>query len=54
MKVQVLTTPGKPGKFDSKSINWTDSSDRKWLMNHLHWAMNNDRSVLLSPATESN
>lgn len=34
---------------ETKSIDWTDSSDRKWLANHLHWAMNNDRAVTLIP-----
>lgn len=39
----------------TKKINWNDSSDRKWLMNHLHWAMTNDNSVTLTPASkESN
>ena len=32
---------------ECKSIDWNDSSDRKWLMNHLHWAMNNGRQVRL-------
>lgn len=33
----------------NKNINWNDSSDRKWLMNHLHWAMNNGHRVSLEP-----
>lgn len=36
-----------------KQIDWNNSSDRKWLMNHLHWAMNNRTGVKLWP-TESN
>ena len=37
-----------------KTVDWSDSSDRKWLMNHMHWAMNNDKSVQLTPDRESN
>lgn len=29
----------------TKHIDWNDSSDKKWLMSHLHWAMNNSRQV---------
>lgn len=40
---------------DRKIINWNDSSDRKWLMNHLMWAMHNARVVhMVGPAIESN
>lgn len=36
---------------ETKSIDWNDSSDRKWLQNHLHWAMHNGREVrLIGPA----
>jgi hypothetical protein len=37
----------------SKEINWRNSSDRKWLMNHLHWAMHNNRAIELLPVSES-
>lgn len=42
---------GKRDLWDSdrKTINWQDSSDRKWLMNHMHWAMHNNRTVTLIP-----
>lgn len=33
----------------SKVIDWNDSSDRKWLQNHTHWAMMNGASVKLTP-----
>lgn len=36
-----------------KSINWNNSSDRKWLTNHMHWAMHNDRIVTIAPHSES-
>lgn len=36
-------------ELNNKSIDWNDSSDRRWLMNHLHWAMNNGRTVILNP-----
>lgn len=32
---------------DYKTIDWGNSSDRKWLMNHLHWAINNARAVTI-------
>jgi hypothetical protein len=35
-----------------KSISWNDSSDRRWLMNHLHHCMMNEKQVTLIP--ESN
>lgn len=64
MKVQVVT--GLTSRRDAirltietdqiKLIEWTDSSDKKWLMNHLHWAMNNNHAVAIRPAVtfESN
>ena len=40
----------KADEFDSlKSIDWNNSSDRKWLTSHLHWAMNNSRQVTITP-----
>lgn len=54
MLVEVKTAPKENRQRDSfKNINWSDSSDRKWLMNHLHWAMNNRKIVSLTPL-ESN
>lgn len=42
----------------AKLINWNNSSDRRWLVNHQHWALNNSHCVLIRPAnlnpTESN
>lgn len=36
--------------FESlKVIDFSNSSDRKWMMNHLTWAMNNDREVRIYP-----
>lgn len=34
-----------PDANESKRINWNNSSDRKWLVNHMHWAIHNDREV---------
>lgn len=54
MRVTITTQPrlnyskprgGRSGNPDCKSIDWNDSSDRKWLMNHLHWAMHNGQEV---------
>lgn len=39
---QIAAAPEK-----EKLIDWTDSSDRKWLVNHLHWAVHNDREVTI-------
>jgi hypothetical protein len=48
--VDVMTLDQRNPRHASqcKKIDWNDSSDRKWLMNHLHWAMNNSRSVTLA------
>lgn len=32
-----------------KHIDWHDSSDRKWLMNHMHHCMLNGKQVTLNP-----
>lgn len=32
-----------------KTIDWNDSSDRKWLMNHMHHCMMNQKQVTLFP-----
>lgn len=37
------------GEMTHKTIDWNNSSDRKWLMNHFHWAMNNQHVVLVRP-----
>lgn len=34
---------------DHKTIDWNNSSDRKWLMTHMHWAMHNARIVSIIP-----
>lgn len=36
---------------ERKCISWSDSSDRKWLANHLHHCMLNNKSVTLTPLT---
>jgi hypothetical protein len=36
-----------------KTINLLDSSDSKWLRNHLIWAMNNGREVKLTNQSKS-
>lgn len=55
MKVNVHTVENGKTDFDAdrKNIDWKDSSDRKWLMNHMHWAMHNNRIVTITPL-ESN
>lgn len=44
--------PTAPTLDSWKLIDHNDSSDRKWLANHLHWAMRNNRKVIIAP--ESN
>lgn len=55
MQVNVVTIPipyvaGRDMPLSNKQINWGDSSDRKWLVNHMHWAMMNGHHVSVSPA----
>jgi len=38
-----------PDLVTRKTINWNNSSDRIWLGNHTHWAMNNKSSITLAP-----
>ena len=33
----------------TKTIDWNNASDRKWLTNHLHWAVNNGQEVTIIP-----
>lgn len=56
MKVRIVTEYLAPQRrlVSEKSIEWHDSSDRKWLNNHLHWAMMNQRSVTLMPGEAQN
>ena len=55
MQVSVTTIDvANPETAKQKQINWRDSSDRKWLTNHLHWAMHNNQEVSLAPVDESN
>lgn len=35
-----------------KRIDFNNSSDRKWMMNHITWSLNNNRAIVLIP--ESN
>jgi hypothetical protein len=58
MEVTISTQPvkdyrqrnlGRPNNPTVKRIDWSNSSDRKWLTNHLHWAMNNDHEVVIFP-----
>lgn len=49
MQVTIRTESQKPKcQSEIKLIDWNDSSDRKWLMNHLHWAMHNEAKVTLN------
>jgi hypothetical protein len=51
-KVLVLTGPVHPADpipVKQKLIDWDDSSDRKWLVNHMHHCMHNAKSVLIRP-----
>lgn len=52
--VRTIVTPHhgviQRGETQHKIIDWNDSSDRKWLMNHLYWALNNKKPVKLEQA----
>jgi hypothetical protein len=48
-KLTPIVTCATATPNDSKEISWANSSDRKWLTNHLHWAMNNNHLVLIQP-----
>lgn len=56
-KVLAVTSVGvrSPNGFEgwevesSKVFDWNNSSDRKWFVNHLHWAMHNNRKVDMFP-----
>lgn len=41
------------GAGETKLIDFNDSSDQKWLKNHLLWAMNNGRIVSLISTAEA-
>jgi hypothetical protein len=54
MQVAVITIPipyvaGKDEIIGQKVINWKYPSDRKWLTNHMHWALHNGHHVSVSP-----
>jgi hypothetical protein len=34
-----------------KRVDHCNSSDRKWLSSHLHWATRNSRVVIITPLT---
>lgn len=54
MQVSILTHEVRPlGNPSRKVITWESSSDRKWLMNHLHWAMHNSTVVHITPLRDS-
>lgn len=37
-------------EFEAKKvINYSNSSDRKWLSTHMHWAFHNNRRIELHP-----
>jgi hypothetical protein len=40
------------GSGETKLIDYNDSSDRKWLDNHVTWSMHNGRIVSLISTAE--
>lgn len=42
-------TPCAPSLEMAKTIDWNNSSDRKWFMNHMHWSIMNGRIVTVHP-----
>lgn len=51
--ISIQTRPIREAKTVSKIIDWSDSSDRKWLINHLHHCMLNEKVVTLVPLIHS-
>ncbi len=49
VKVTVSTIGHAMPDPTHKDIDWSNASDKTWLMNHLHWAMNNCQEVTLTP-----
>lgn len=59
MRLNIMVTTSyievaTPDKFfrveeSQKVIDFNNTSDRKWLMNHQFWAMNNKRQVAIFP-----
>lgn len=47
VRVRTITDKSPLTTESEKLINWHDSSDRKWLTNHMHWALLNGREVRL-------
>lgn len=35
---------------DCRVIDWSNSSDRKWLTSHQTWAFHNDKYIIMAPA----
>lgn len=48
--IRVITWEGANAVSESrKQIDHADSSDRKWLANHIFWAMRNNRRIEITP-----
>lgn len=47
LNVIVMTGAQDADRPESRSINWLNRSDRKWLESHMHWAMSNGQVVVL-------
>lgn len=47
--VTILTQHEAPTPAEWKVIRWGNSSDRKWFMSHLHWAVKNQITVTIIP-----
>lgn len=52
MKVTIVTVPipyvaGRDEVTSHKEIDWANTSDRKWLTSHIHWAVHNNQSVTI-------
>ena len=44
----IIVATVHPTETLEKRIDYCNPSDRKWLLNHLHWALHNSRTVAIT------
>lgn len=52
--IRIKTSGIKAIKSPEKVIDYSNHADKKWLMNHMHWAINNSATLTIEPLAESN
>lgn len=46
---RMITISNQKGLMPTKAIDWNNALDRKWLRNHMHWAICNNITVTITP-----